>query len=483
MTQGKLLVIVSLLLLPTLAFPGTLFEIEKKASDPFVGDDGGFNSLLVNPAGIAGQSGFDLSVSVGAQSTGDDLASIIRLLEMADAKDSEYPDDKDGHDKDGHHRPGHRRPGHHANDLLVSIIDAASAFAADKRVLLESIFGDSESNKQGAAGDSRALSLLYGDDDILDVDLDDREEIDEFLHKLSDDDHENIEENIRSITDEDNQRFSSALPDDVWIRAQGNLKAGFLVKGFGLGVYDQAAAVGYVDSSELALGVESFYNEFGVITGFGFNLADKALSLGLSFNYSLLMESDSPILLHTLSDFSANGGINYNRIWGLDFGMIWRPVPSLNIGLVLNNVIGSRHVVDAPYYASIDYLANDSRLTTLLDMDTGITWQPDWKVGQPKFSLDFYNIISYGRNVINSRDDPTAVYEIFDHIRFGVNFTFFKVFKIASHYNKGYLGVGLGLDLLFFELYGEFKVHEYIFATQNLGEVPIAAELMARLHF
>jgi hypothetical protein len=75
--------LIVLFILPATLFAGTLFEEEKKTSDPYVGERGGFNSLFVNPAGAAGQSGFELSANVGARSTSDDIKLFMGFIEAA----------------------------------------------------------------------------------------------------------------------------------------------------------------------------------------------------------------------------------------------------------------------------------------------------------------------------------------------------------------------------------------------------------------
>ncbi len=83
MRNRIIIILIVLFILPATLFAGTLFEEEKKTSDPFVGERGGFNSLFVNPAGAAGQSGFELSLNVGGRSKMNDINLIMGVADMA----------------------------------------------------------------------------------------------------------------------------------------------------------------------------------------------------------------------------------------------------------------------------------------------------------------------------------------------------------------------------------------------------------------
>ncbi|RKX76222.1 MAG: hypothetical protein DRP49_03620, partial [Spirochaetes bacterium] len=83
MRDRTIIILFALLILPATLFAGTLFEDEKKPSDPYVGERGGFNSLFVNPAGAAGQSGFELSVNVGARTKVNDVKLLMGMTDMA----------------------------------------------------------------------------------------------------------------------------------------------------------------------------------------------------------------------------------------------------------------------------------------------------------------------------------------------------------------------------------------------------------------
>jgi hypothetical protein len=159
--------------------------------------------------------------------------------------------------------------------------------------------------------------------------------------------------------------------------------------------------------------------------------------------------------------------------------------------LVFNDIIGYTEA-DTPrisdgflgLFESGDYLMDSIDYSVTFDIDTGITWQPDWRFVKPKFSFDMYNIVGYARDVADYDDDfEDAMYRTLEHMRFGANFTFFEFLKLGTQYYNHYLSAGIGLDLLFLEIYGDFKVSDEAFSTGDWGNAPLGADLMVRLHF
>ncbi len=453
--RDRIIILFVLLILPATLFAGTLFEDEKKTSDPYVGERGGFNSLFVNPAGAAGQSGFELSVNVGARTKVNDAKLLMGMTDMAMAVGSGGASEVDNIAD--------------ASQTLVELVDSGVIDQA----LIDSLFG--------------GTSL-----DWASVDWTDPAAVQTAAEGLSGAETTTIETNLDGVVDGSNAAFYAALPGEISVDALASFKTGFLIKGFGLGVYDYAMGVAFMDSASQEYGLKTIYNELGVIAGGGFNLYEGKLAIGFSGNYGILMKNSSPVGFDNFNSLISDPGtINYGYTWGVDLGAVWRPTPALGVGITFNDVIGYTQV-DTPYTADgimgiIDsgaYLMDNVQYEFTMDMDAGITWQPDWRFVRPKLSFDMYNVIGYAEDVAENGDNfEQAMNRTLSHMRFGANFTFFDFLNIGSQYYDHYLSVGAGLDLLFLELYGEVKVHEEVFYNSDINDVPIGGDLMVRLHF
>ncbi len=442
-------------------FAGTLFEDEKKTSDPYVGERGGFNSLFVNPAGAAGQSGFEMSVSVGARTKVNDVKFMMSMADMAMGMMDGGLDTENLAD---------------VSQTMIELLDSGMI----DPILLDAIFGD-----QGTDPGSTPM-----DPDILD--WSDPVAVQNAVEALTPADIAVIESNFETVMDGTNTNFYSGLPEQVTVDALASFKTGFLIKGFGLGIYDHAMGVAFMDPGTQVYGMKTIYNELGVIAGGGFNLFEGKLALGISGNYGMLMRNTSPVGFEDFNTLLNDPNtINYGYTWGVDLGAVWRPTPALGIGVVFNDVVGYTET-DTPYSADgifglIDsgaYLMDSLVYKFTMDMDTGITWQPDWRFVHPKLSFDMYNVIGYARDVADNGDDfESAMYRTLEHMRFGANFTFFEFLKVGGQFYDHYLSVGAGLDLLFLELYGEVKIRDDAFTASDLGDIPIGGDLMVRIHF
>jgi len=453
-----------LLILPATLFAGTLFEDEKKTSDPYVGERGGFNSLFVNPAGVAGQSGFELSLNVGTRTKVNDVKLLMGITDLAMGfSDSSIDQD-------------------------LTIADASqtlSTLYSDGIItddFLDAIFDgtdlDPDSLPPGVWGDPAQIQSLIEDPNFDSADLTQIET--------------NLDEAMNNPASQQYADLYAGLPAEVSIDALASFKAGFLIKGFGLGIYDQAMAVAFMDPANQEYGIKTIYNELGVIAGGGFNLFEGKLAIGFSGNYGVLMKNASPVGFDNFNSLISDPDtINYGYTWGVDLGAVWRPTPALGIGLVFNDVIGYTEV-DTPYSAdgimgfidSSAYMMDSVQYKFTMDMDAGITWQPDWRFVRPKLSFDMYNVIGYAEDVAENGDTfKEAMNRTLSHMRFGANFTFFEFLKIGGQYYDRYLSVGAGLDLLFLELYGEVKIHDEVFYNSDINDVPIGGDLMIRLHF
>ena len=455
-----------LITIPTFLFAGTLFESEKRTSDPYIADRGGFNSLFVNPAGAAGQSGFELSVNFGARTTSNDVKLIMGVADMAMSMD-----DADGLSVDS------------IEDVGQTLSELADSGVIND-ALLESIFGGTSMDPYGPDG------VPGGGDDLDWTDPAAVQAAAEALDTSVGGDLDTIQIAVEGIMDGSNTDFYDNLPGEITMEALASFKTGFLIKGWGLGIYDHAVGVAYMDPVDQTYGLKTIYNELGAIAGGGFNVLDGKLALGLSGNYGILMRNTDPVGFEDF-DTLINGSVNYGYSWGVDVGAIWRPTPALGVGVVLNDIVGSTQA-DTPYTAAGisgffedgSYLMDEFDYEVTIDVDAGISWQPDWRFVRPKLGIDLYNVVGYGRDVADNGDDfEAAMYRSLEHLRLGANFTFFDFLKIGAQYTNHYVSAGLGLDLLFLELYGEFKIHDQGFYEDDWGDVPIGGDLMVRIHF
>ena len=459
------IILTVLIIFPATLFASTLFEDEKKTSDPYIGERGGFNSLFVNPAGAAGQSGFELSANIGTRTNLNDVKFLMGMTDMAvammDTGDIGATDVNDVNDVETIAD---------ATQTLSGLVDSGVVDEA----LIDSLFG-------GTALDWSNVS-----------DWTDPVEVQAAAESLTTDDLTTIEDNLEGVMDGSNTAFYEALPAEITVDGVADMKVGFLIKGFGLGVYDQASAVAFMDSASQEYGIKTIYNELGVIAGGGFNLFKGKLAIGFTGNYGILMKNASPVGFDEINTLINDPGtVNYGYDWGIDLGAVWRPTPALGIGIVFNDVIGYTQV-NTPYLAngvlglfeSGDYLMNTVQYEFTMDMDAGITWQPDWRFVRPKLSFDMYNVIGYGRDVAENDDTfEEAMNRTLYHMRFGANFTFFDFLKIGTQYYDRFLSVGAGLDLLFLEIYAEVKMSDEIFYNPDINDVPLGGDLMVRLHF
>lgn len=445
--KNRIFIAFILLTLPGLLFAGTAFEAEKKTYTPYVGDRGGFRSLFVNPAGAAGQSGFELSVEVGARGSMNDINALSALGKAASTMASAG-----------------------AGDLEVDTVE-------DLGPVLSDLYD------AGVINDTTIDFIFAGTsmDSVSGLDWTDPNAVIAAAGGLTQPELDAIVTNFD--TNVTNGNLETALSSvDVTLDGVASAQIGFLIKGFGLGVYDHAAVVASVSD----LGFQTIYNELGIIVGGGFNLFKGKLALGLSGNYSILSRYNN-LSFEDLGNLMTEP-MNYGYAWGLDIGMVWRPTPSVGIGLVMNDVVGwteynlsnvgtlATLFPDAIFPSSFKY-------EYTVDMDVGFSWQPDWRFVRPKFGFDFYDVISYGQNAVEQGwDFETAMYRALDNIRVGAGFTFFNFLNIAFQYYDHYIALGAGLDLLFLEVYGEIKANESIFYEPK-GDYPVGADLMVRIHF
>ncbi len=480
MIKREILILGLLALVLAQIHSGTFFEDEKRTSDPYIAEFGGFRSIFINPAGIAGQSGFDLAVNVGAEGSLSELEAIMATADLSTA--FRNSDDYESYA---------------ASDQtqIASVFENTAKIIKNKKInertILEAVFGNAENNRKGKSSNSDILRLLYGDDNTLDVDLDDEDAVRNIIDQLNDKDCDHIKTNVNNILAGENSRFYQGVPHQMSTKLLATVRAGFLLKGFGLGIYSHIMGTLLLDPDRQELSVDSVFNEFGTIIGYGFTIPDTSISLGFSSNFGTLVGNEDSVSLNELSTLF-DQGIRYGYIWGIDAGVVWRPIPMLSLGIVFNDIVGSNQI-DTPYYAEgLNGLFSNGNVYTdynyeyefSFDMDIGVALLFESGKVKSQFSLDFYDFIDFLRKAESNGDSfQDIMYSALGHFRIGANWTLFKVLKLAAQYHNNYVGIGMGLDLLFFELYGEAKIHDSIDLSRYDEDIPIKLDVMARIHF
>jgi hypothetical protein len=270
--------------------------------------------------------------------------------------------------------------------------------------------------------------------------------------------------------------------DTVVYSVEAGARLGTLIKGFGFGLYGNT----YFLYSLGAQGIQDMIFEVGAVAGYGFNLGSH-FSMGFSGKFAL-MTADNP--LHPFS--IAEGEINtqqilYGYAWGLDAGLIWEPVSSFRVALLLSDIIGSVTPVDGMAEGTVgDFLSGNvagpsGDYAWNIDVSTGLSWQPDWKVVRPKFSLDFYDLVGLYREYNDA--SYSSLQDLFSadsnpilwHMRVGANLRFFKFLDVGASYYREYFTLGAGVDIKFFEAFVEVKT------KQNFSDV--GANAMLKIKF
>ena len=447
-----------LILISQYVFSGTLFDSDRKTSDPFFGESAGVKSLFVNPAGSAGKSGFELLGDTGILTTINDANMLWSF-----------------------------------GNAAVTLAQTSEALNSGSLESLNKSFNELFNKKVINSG--LINSIFDGTD--LDPDLvnwHDYDAVKAAADNLDQNDADIIQNNLEGIEDGSNTEFYSNLPGKVRAEAVANFKTGFLVKGFGLGIYDEALAVSLInaDPTDPFMGIDSIYNELGIIAGGGFNLFEGKLAVGITGNYGILMRNSDPVsFMDAAALLNDTDSINYGYNWGVDIGLIWRPVPSMGIGIVFNNIVGDVQT-NTPYTAngilgfinSGAYIPDSINWGNDFEISGGLLWHEKFKVMEIKAGFDIFNIISYSNAVIDNDDNfGEALLRTLDYTRFGVNMTFFKFLKLGFQYYNRYMNAGLGFDLKFFEIYAEYKISDEFMTGTDIRDIPMGADLLLRLHF
>jgi hypothetical protein len=422
-----------LVLLGTALYAGTPFEDDLKTYDPYIADvKGGFNSLFVNPAAVAGQQSVLFSLEAGTFGAKGDYEKIKDFYDL-------YQTFDDGSIDVGDSETAEEFANLLADNITEDEFDALTAGTALAGYTLEDIMADP--------------SL------ISDLDSDDQEQLAE--------------------------NFSENPPQSLYdfeIQLAWEAKAGFLINGWGGGVYYRES----LPFNAASAGFSQIVGELGIIGGGGFYIGPVAL--GATLNMSMI-SSHYDVTLEEYKDLW-NQEMIYGYSWGIDAGAILKPVDSLTIGVVFNDIIGST-VLNAGTTTWNEFFNGEAKDNVdfeykfTMDMDLGVTWQPDWRIIAPKFSFDYYNIIGLGRYLKDNKGElekRDVTHEVFNHLRLGVNINLIKILNLGFQYYGNYFSVGAGLEIAFFEVYAEFIFDDYFIYGYD-EPTNVGANLLLRFNF
>ena len=432
---GLILIIFAL---PVTLFAGTLLETSLAAYDPYLADRDGFDSLFMNPAGMAGDTQyFTLSVDAGTWGELDNyklLADNIDIITSMGAGGTLTPEQADS-----------------LMPLLLGEIDQATLDGLTAGTTTPGLDGITVA----AAQSTDWTTIPQADLDQMSANLD---------------------------SDSTLQADLMNQFDSVVYSVEAGARLGTLIKGFGFGLYGNT----YFLYSLGAQGIQDMIFETGVVAGYGFNLG-SSFSLGFSGKFALLLADDPFYPFNIAQGEVSNQQILYGYAWGLDAGLIWEPVNSFRMALLFSDIIGSVTPIDDMASGTVgDFMSGNvsgpsGGYSWNIDIGTGLSWQPDWKVIRPKFSLDFYDLVGLTRELTDENYSSLRDFYSVDsnpilwHMRVGANLRFFNFLDVGASYYREYITLGLGVDIAFFEAFVEVKT------KQNFSD--IGANAMLKIKF
>ncbi len=398
------------------------FEESKSSYDPFVAQKGGFESLFVNPAAMAGETDiFTWDIEAGTQGKKSTYETIQFMMENADAL-SGGTADMTSEDTE------------QLIDLLVDNLDQTSLNLLTQNTALTGMNAE------------QIIAYLAAND-------------------LSAGDLTDIENNISNNQE---QILEEAL-GELEVMIEFTTKVGTLIKGFGVGVYANAYSV--LDAG--AMGFDTLIGETGVKVGYGFPIGP--INLGVSGDFAMIgdFSGDSALTMDMLGDI-ANQTMYYGYAWGLDVGATFDILPTLTVGAVMTDIIGTYTYAGTSTLSN--FTSNKVKLNSSyefdLDLDFGITWAPklgNGKLFNASFSADYYNFIGM------FREPPSDFQDVLNHMRFGAHIELLSFINARAQYYQEFFTLGAGVDLLFLEVFGEFMFNQ---SFDDIG-----AGVLVKLHF
>lgn len=407
------------------------FEESKSSYDPFVAQKGGFESLFVNPAAMAGETDiFTWDIEAGTKGKKSTYETIQFMMEN--------------------------------QDLLTGTSSGSTLTPADAEQIMDLLVDNLE--------DSTVVSMLAGTDMLV---VDNVDTVDELLLYLQNNDISEADALTIAATIENDPAIVEdaldALVGELKVSVEFTTKIGTLIKGFGIGVYGNVYSV--LDAG--AMGFETLIGETGIKAGYGFPLGP--INLGISGDFAFVGDftpSGAPAFgIDAIADI-ANRTMLYGYAWGFDVGATFDILPSLTVGAVMTDIIGSYNPTTETTLNTFSSSAIDATYEFDLDLDFGITWAP--KLGKGKlfnasFSADYYDFIGM------FREPPSEFQDVVDHMRFGAHIELLSFINARAQYYQEYFTLGAGVDLLVLEVFGEFMF------KQTFDD--IGGALLVKLHF
>lgn len=411
------------------------FEVSKNSYDPYIGEDRGFESLFVNPAGMAGQTNIlTWDIEAGTQGNRDTYETIQFLMENSDAL-SGGSGDMTAEDSE------------QLVELLVERLDQDSI-----DLMTDGVHGTPSggvsTDLSGYTADQ--LIAFFDGGGTLDADSGG-------IGKLED----NIANNQEAILED-------AL-GDMDVTVEFTTKIGTLINGFGLGVYGNAYSI--LDAGQM--GFQNLILETGVKTGYGFDMGP--LALGVSGDFAVVGD----VTYYggfSVQDYAAimNQMTVYGYAWGIDAGATYEFFDGFTVGAVITDIIGSYSPAgEAPLEdllagqtgTSLDYAYSFD-----MDIDVGVSYSPRLgKLLKPTFSVDYYDFIELFRT------PPEDFQDVVNHLRMGASVELFSFLNLRTQYYQEYFTLGAGVDLVVLEVFGEFQFN------QTFDEIGAAALLKLHL--
>lgn len=438
--NGKAFLVFIFVLLPSIVFANTLQERSLKGYDPYLADKDGFDSLFINPAGIASETDiFNIAMEAGTWGKLDNYKLLADNIDNLNAMVS-------GED--------------FTLETAESILPVLTPEIDDD--LIQKVLKGTTYTSTGSNKDFSLENLTNP----------------EFWSDLQVSDLEQIAENLQDQTLQKNimEQF-----DSIQYNLEMEARLGTLIKGIGFGIYVN----NYSLYSLGAQGIRDMLFEMGAVLGYGFELGP--FSLGVSGNFSMLL-ADDPRMPFNIVQPLENQQVLYGYAWGLDVGAIWEPLDSWRFAVVLDNILGSVTQEEDMAIGSVDDVLSgnigkpNSDYNFTLDMSVGMSWQPKVGAVRPKFSLDFYDFIGMTRSLKEgeSYSNIERLYissapTFLRHMRVGANVRFLNFLDVGASYYMEYITVGLGLDIYFIELFLEART------KHNFSDV--GADLMLKFKF